>query len=413
MVFRSPDINILKNIEGEDVVSYPMPKTVKQLLPREAYISDEWFEEESQHLFSNTWAFAGVTTDVPNPGDYITLKVGKYPLIVVRDKNGELNAFHNICRHRGTELLEGKGCAGKTIVCPYHRWTFNLDGRLRGIPNMKECFPTLERKDHNLFPASLGVFKNMMFVHPKENPIESFENWLGDFNEQSWPHDISQMHESETLTYEMKCNWKVFYENAIDGYHLAYLHDKTLGPTLTPDKQVWDSHGRHVVWYSTEREGVKNPLPKLIEDMSDKYRLKPVKGLDAGDYPGVVMLFPTTIIGPNPFGISISELIPITPDITHLKVRSWSAKQGSSLFRRMAGNPPGFDKETGLIKSENWKKHPLDTLDFQTEDVWVCEKMQRSLHSPSYQVGPLAQGAGAEAPLTHFQQQILDLMPSV
>jgi len=106
----------------------------QQILPRAAYISDEWFARERATLFYRGFHFAGFASELKNPGDFITKTICGYPMILLKDQDGTLRAFHNLCRHRGTELLEGTGNCGKTIVCPYHRWTYMLDGRLRGLP---------------------------------------------------------------------------------------------------------------------------------------------------------------------------------------------------------------------------------------------------------------------------------------
>jgi len=121
------------------------------------------------------------------------------------------------------------------------------------------------------------------------------------------------------------------------------------------------------------------------------------------------MLFPTTIVTPSKWSLTISTLEPVSPSETVLRARTWVP---DSWFD-MEGGPehaPGFDKETGEITSDKWDKHPLETGDFQTEDIWVCEKMQRSLNSPEYEVGPLAAGSGSEAPLEVFQKQALDFV---
>lgn len=391
-------------------IQHPLPDAPEQLLPREAYVSEEWLDLERKYLFGNTWAYAGVVTDLPSNGDYITINVGSFPLIVLRNKDGELGAFHNICRHRGTELLEGKGTIKNTIVCPYHRWSFALDGTLRGVPNQKECFPNLEKNSMGLFPASIGIFKGIIFVHPNAVPDQTFDDWFATLPNVAWPHDLSSpdLVASEEVVYEMKCNWKVFYENAIDGYHLGYLHEKTLGP-LFPNANLWEAHGQHLVWYSTERDGARNALPELVESYMKKERVK--KTMPEGDtYGGVYTLFPTTLLTPNPYGISISELVPVSAGVTLLKARNWTFKKTKGRFGDV-NDAPGYDKERGVITSDKWKEHPLETFDFQTEDVWVCEKMQRSLQSPMYEVGALAAGAGAEAPIGHFQQCLMDYMP--
>ncbi len=387
-----------------------LPDQPKQQLPREAYVSDSWYEAEQKTLFSKCWSFAGVTMDFTEPGDFRTIQAGAYALIVIRDANGDLRAFHNQCRHRGTELLEGCGNAGKTIVCPYHNWVYNLDGALRGVPAQRECFPDLDKKATALFGASVGVFRNLVFVHPE--PDQSFDAWLGDLAQIPWPHDLasSKLQENpDDVVYEINCNWKVFFENAIDGYHLAYLHKDTLGGP-THDKNLWEVFGHNMVWWSTEREGVKHRIPQFVENSAKGSGLKTVRNAETPGYGGVYMLFPTTILTPNPWGFSISTMEPVDANTTLLRVRNWSPK-GWFTYTHRAADIPGYDPESGRIKSSHWTQHPLETGDFQTEDVWVCEKMQRALQSPRYQVGPLAKGAGGEAAIDFFQQTVLEFMP--
>lgn len=386
-----------------------LPDQPRQQLPREAYISDEWLELERRDLFGKTWALAGVVMDFAKPGDFRTVQAGSHSLIVVMDNEGKLHGFHNICRHRGTELLEGCGNAGKSIMCPYHNWVYNLDGRLRGVPAQKECFPDLDKKQTALFGAAIGVFRNLVFVHPEANPDEPFETWANDLESVAWPHDLASddLEESpDDVVYEINCNWKVFCENALDGYHLAYLHKETLGGPLH-DKNTWEVFGRHMVWWSTEREGVKHRIPQFVENAAKGTGINIVKEAAEPGYGGVYMLFPTTIVTPNPWGFSISTLEPVDANTTLLRVRNWAPK-GWLTYKFQAKDIPGYDPSSRLIKSSNWTMHPLDTGDFQTEDVWVCEKMQRALKSPMYTVGHLANGSGGEAALDFFQQRVLD-----
>ena len=383
-----------------------------QHLPREAYISDHWLEREQKDLFSRSWCFAGVVMDFAEPGDFRTVQAGAHSLIVIKDSNGTLQAFHNICRHRGTELLEGCGNVGKTIMCPYHNWVYNLDGRLRGVPAQRECFPDLDKKQTTLFHASVGVFRNLVFVHPESDPAEPFDAWVNDLESVAWPHDLASddLQESpDDVVYELNCNWKVFIENALDGYHLAYLHKATLGGPLH-DKNIWETFGRHMVWWSTERGGVKHRIPQFVENAAKGTGMNVVKGAEVPGYGGVYLLFPTTILTPNPWGFTISTVEPVTANTTRLRVRNWAPKGWLSYTFR-AKDIPGYDKESGLIKSSHWTKHPLETGDFQTEDVWVCEKMQRALQSPRHEVGHLALGSGGEAALDFFQQCVLEYVP--
>lgn len=390
-----------------------MPDQPAQCLPREAYISDEWLEQEKKKLFSNTWTFAGVLMDFKESGDYRTVQAGSHSIIVIKDGDGELRGFHNICRHRGTELLEGCGNSGKTIMCPYHNWVYNLDGRLRGLPAQRECFPDLDKKSISLFGAAIGIYANLVFVHPDAEPQENFSSWTDKLETVPWPHDLvsSDLEENpDDVVYEIKCNWKVFFENAIDGYHLAYLHKDTLGGP-THDKNIWETFGRHMVWWSTEREGVKHRIPQFVENAAKGSGLNVVKGADKPGYGGVYMIFPTTILTPNPWGFSISTMQPLDANTTLLRVRNWAPK-GWLSYKYRAKDIPGYDKESGMIKSSNWTKHPLETGDFQTEDIWVCEKMQRALQSPRHEVGMLAKGSGGEAALEFFQRCVLEYVNS-
>ena len=201
--------------------------------PKEAYTRQDWLDRELDGVFADAWVFAGVTGDFDNPGDYRTVRCGRASVMVVLGKDGTLMAHHNVCRHRGAELLEGEaGSTGGTLVCPYHRWTYGLDGSLRGVPDRETCFPDLDRGSLGLKPAAIGQFRDMIFVNP--DPAADFDTWIAPLRGKEWPHDLfaSDVKEAVPLLYDLKCNWKVFVENAIDGYHLAYLHENTLGGGL-------------------------------------------------------------------------------------------------------------------------------------------------------------------------------------
>lgn len=387
------------------------PTDATQLLPREAYTDQTWYDHEQRDLFGRTWAFAGTVHDMPDTGDYRIVKAGPHSLIVLRDSGGDLRGFHNICRHRGTELLEDCGNVGRSIICPYHNWVYNLEGDLRGVPAQKACFPDLDKAQNALLPAAIGVFHDLVFVHPDETPDEPFQTWIDDLGRVPWPHDLGPgglVEGSEEFVYEMQCNWKVFAENALDGYHLAYLHKQTLGGP-THDKNLWEAFGRHLVWWSTEREGVKHRVPQFVENAAKTWPQGHAHDAQLVGYGGVYLLFPTTILTPNPWGFSVSIMEPVSPGVTLLRVRNWAPK-GLMSYHVRPKDAPGYDRDAGLIKSSHWKVHPLESGDFQTEDVWVCEKMQRGLASPRHDVGHLAQGAGGEAALVYFQRIVLDFM---
>ncbi len=219
---------------------FEKPATARQLLPPEAYTSQAWFDREQAELFGRAWSFAGMTADTPSAGDYRCVQVGRYPLFVLCGRDGALRAFHNICRHRGNQLLEGNGGSGAVLTCPYHHWSYDFEGQLAGVPQHETLFADLDMSEICLFPAALGTFRGMVFVNPQAEPEECFDDWLAEIPDHAWPHDVDKLVVARPTRYEIACNWKVFAENAMDGYHLMHLHDQTLkGPA--PDNQDWEA----------------------------------------------------------------------------------------------------------------------------------------------------------------------------
>ena len=390
-----------------DPTASKLSRSPAQKLPVEAYIDTKWFKQELRELFGRNWTFAGLSSDLKKSGDYVTVTAGNYPLFVVRGNDGRLRAFHNICRHRGTELLESAGQTGKRIICPYHHWTYDLDGKLNAVPMQKQCFPDLDRSDYSLHSASLGEFKGMLLVHPE--PDANFTEWLGRLEEIAWPHEFSRLCEIAEMQYEIRCNWKVFYENAIDGYHLQYLHRNSLGGPRA-DRNKWEVHGSHLVWYSTET-GRKKCLPEALSKTITQWGGPIIKDARSQEYGGVYMLFPSTIITADPTEISVSRLIPVSSNFCHLKVRTWRSCESVSPNSGVTDDLkdlPGFDSDTGMYRLDSLDEHPLGTGDFQWEDIWICEKLQRSMNSPAFSFGPMASGSGAESPIEFFQQMVLN-----
>ena len=377
----------------------------RQLLPKDAYFDVAWYAQEVDALFDSAWVWAGTEGELRAAGDFVTCRVLHHALFVVRDADGELRAFHNICRHRGCELVEGRGNLGAAAVrCPYHRWTYSLKGALRGVPNEDECFGSVARESLSLHGAGVGVHRGMVYVNPNPSPPEPFDAWIAGVDEHAWPHslDDGSLRFAGEMRYEMRCNWKVFYENAVDGYHLGYLHDRTLGK-LYPHNNVWRRVGRHAMWYSTEREGPPQASSIFTAKLADDAWAKRLPGHETPHYPGVVMLFPLTVYSPNPWGFYVSIIEPTGPESTNLRTLSWVPEGVRGWFSEGRSNGE-------VVRLDDLKEHPLESGNFQLEDMWICEKIQRNLRSPKYAVGPMANGPGAESPVTHFQQSVLDYL---
>jgi phenylpropionate dioxygenase-like ring-hydroxylating dioxygenase large terminal subunit len=198
-------------------------------MPKSVYTSPEFLALEQEHIFAKEWLCAGRAEALPNPGDYLTMTIAGEPVIVLRDGEGQLRAMSNVCRHRMSTLLEGRGNT-RSIVCPYHAWTYNLDGRLRGAPAMdrNEAFS----KSDVALPAIrceewLGWI--MVTLDPQApspaTALAEVEALVGKYH-------MEHYHEAFREEFRWATNWKVLAENFMESYHLPVCHADTIGHTV-------------------------------------------------------------------------------------------------------------------------------------------------------------------------------------
>ena len=198
-------------------------------MPKSVYTSPAFLEQELAHIFRKDWLCAGRADALAAPGDYLTMQIAGEPIIVLRDHNGTLRGMSNVCRHRMSTLLEGRGQV-RAIVCPYHAWTYNLDGTLRGAPAMaaNEAFC----KDHIALPQVrvenwLGWI--MVTLNPDAPPpataLRDVENLVGYL-------DMEAYRETFREEFRWATNWKVLAENFMESYHLPVCHAGTIGGSV-------------------------------------------------------------------------------------------------------------------------------------------------------------------------------------
>ncbi|MBL4679895.1 MAG: aromatic ring-hydroxylating dioxygenase subunit alpha [Pseudomonadales bacterium] len=348
-------------------------------IPAEAYYDEAWLEKEKRNIFGRSWLYAGLESELPEPGCYKTVSVGLDNLIVVQDGEGELNAFHNICRHRGTRLVSAEGkCA--SFVCPYHKWGWGLDGRLRGIPK-NEQFEDLDPAELGLHKASIVNWMGLLFVHSDETPSLSFEQWsLGLADELSvFKVDELQVLRQESFTFD--ANWKLYIENHVDWLHLWYVHPKTLG-SLTHDHDQVMHFGSSFVSYDrvkpkyAEAAAAANPLPELPHLKAEDQRFSET---------GAHFLFPNLPIFTGSSFFAITELVPLSPSKTQMNV---------TLLGLPGGNVDIFMKGFKEITKD--------------EDATIIASIQENVRSTRYKVGPIAHTY--EKAISNFHDHYLDLI---
>ena len=198
-------------------------------MPKSVYTSAEFLAQEQKHVFGQDWLCAGRADALPNAGDYLTMEIAGEPIIVLRDKDGHLRAMSNVCRHRMSKLLEGRGTTN-SIVCPYHAWTYNLDGSLRGAPAMagnqafckdQIALPKIRCQD---WLGWIMVSLNPDAPDPHES-LQEVENLVGYL-------DMGSYRETFRESFRWRTNWKVLAENFMESYHLPVCHAGTIGGSV-------------------------------------------------------------------------------------------------------------------------------------------------------------------------------------
>jgi Rieske 2Fe-2S family protein len=198
----------------------PLLDHCPETLPRNAYVTESWFAQEQVTLFSRNWVCVGRLADLP-PGKIRPVQVGPAPVLLCRDAEGRVTAFHNACRHRGAELCAHKRDLGKLITCPYHAWSYaSKDGRLVSVAH---ATPTgdFRKEDHGLVPVSVTEWAGFIFLNLSSSPRPLLPDVGLDFLK-NWPMD--SLVTGHRHVRDLACNWKIFWENYNECLHCPGIH---------------------------------------------------------------------------------------------------------------------------------------------------------------------------------------------
>ena len=192
-------------------------------LPGRYYTSPEIFAAEGERIFARAWLCIGRAETIPEPGDYVLAEVAGESVIVLRDRSGELRAFYNVCRHRGTRLCEAaRDRFSETIQCPYHAWTYRLDGQLIGAPHMHEV-EGFAKQDHPLHAVALETWAGFVFINLAGEPepfARAFAPLVGRFARYNLPALVSV----RRIEYDVRANWKLILQNYNECLHCPTIH---------------------------------------------------------------------------------------------------------------------------------------------------------------------------------------------
>jgi phenylpropionate dioxygenase-like ring-hydroxylating dioxygenase large terminal subunit len=323
-------------------------------IPASWYTQPEMLQLELRAVFGRTWQVIGRTDQLSSEGGYITAQVGNEPVLAVRGADGSLKAFFNVCRHHAAAVATEPCGKAQSFRCPYHGWTYGLDGSLKGAPEFNEV-RNFDRASNGLVPVRIDTWEQFVFValDPDTPPLHEF---LGGLAELVSPLDIQSLRFFARKVYTLNCNWKVFVDNYLDGgYHVPHLH-KGLNSALDYKQYTIENGQRYSVQSS--------PMVHSHEDGA-------VAATRQGDRAYYLWLYPNFMINVYEGVTDTNLVVPLSVDKTQVIFDFFFDKTGPEHAPRNAAS---------IAVSEK----------IQEEDVGICESVQRGLHSRAYGAGRLS-----------------------
>lgn len=211
------------------------PELGTEPIPIEPYISAEYFALERERIFRHIWLNVGREEQIPQPGDYFVkdLAACNTSILVVRGKDGQVRAFHNVCSHRGNQVAWDERGSCQVFACKFHGWTYNTHGQLTFVPD-EEGFFGLNKTEHGLTPVAADVWEGFIFIHLEPQPKETLHEYLGELGEQLHGYPFAENSATcFTWTTDVQANWKLIKDAFQEGYHVSFLHKRSLPDSFT------------------------------------------------------------------------------------------------------------------------------------------------------------------------------------
>ena len=352
-------------------------------LPGKFFTSAEVYEQETGKIFQKQWLCVGRASDIPCSGDYFLHEVDGESFVLVRDGQRQVNCFYNVCRHRGTRMIEASCGSKKTIQCPYHAWTYDLCGNLKGAPNMAGV-EDFDVKDYSLQAVPCVVWQGFVLINlnPDCAPFESsHRSILSRFDD--W--GLEGLARAHRIAYDLHANWKVVFQNYSECYHCSLVH-----PQLNPVTSVETASNDF-------EEGLFLGGPMILSDSHDTFSaggalcgdLLPRLSEEDRNRVYFYTLFPSLFISPHPDYVLTHRIERRSSDSTRV-VCDW-------LFPQEVIDRPGFAPSKAV---EFW--------DLTNRQDWhVCELTYQGVRSEAYRPGPYSE---LESVLAAFDRHYLKVM---
>ena len=332
-------------------------------LPQRYFISPTIFAKEQDKIFSRQWVLVGHQSQIAEAGDYFTAEVAGESLIIVRDKHGAIHGFYNVCRHRGSRLIENRNGQCASIQCPYHAWTYALNGRLVGAPHMDET-PGFNKVAYSLRQAQLGLWDGFIFVNLADAPAR-LEEWFTPLAGKFSHWNMAALRSAKRIEYDVGANWKLMFQNYSECYHCLGVH-----PELS----------RISPYDSAENDLIEGPFlggfMRINRDksltMSGNACALPVGNFDDQDFRLVFYysIFPNMLLSLHPDYVMVHQLQPQSSERT-LIYCDWFFNPEA--FKRSDFDPDDAIQFWDMVNKQDWH---------------VCELSQQGISSRAYEPGP-------------------------
>jgi phenylpropionate dioxygenase-like ring-hydroxylating dioxygenase large terminal subunit len=354
-------------------------------LPAWTYSDPEFFELEKERVFGPSWQIVCHESDLAAPGDWHTLDYIDESVIVVRGRDRVLRAFTNVCRHRGSRLVDGaRGCARK-LVCPYHAWTYDLDGSLSGVPD-SASYPGLDKARHRLAPVSLETWRGFLFVRLVDGG-PSVAEMMAPYDAMIAPYRFEDLRALGRVTLRPRAvNWKNIGDNYSDGLHIPVAH-----PGLT--RLFGGSYAVEATGHVDRMWGELQERPSTNLSERAYQRLLPkVAHLPADRQRGWLYfkLWPNVAFDIYPDQIDFMQWLPVSPT--------------TSLIREIGYAIPDERRGMRATRYLNWRI----SRQVNAEDTVLISRVQAGMGSRSFSIGPLSE---KEVCLRHFCRRMRELIP--
>ncbi|WAC62096.1 Rieske 2Fe-2S domain-containing protein [Pseudoxanthomonas sp. SL93] len=323
----------------------PLPLERARALPARYYAGDAMLAMEQASVFHRSWQLVAHQGQLAEPGDHVVEEVGGVPVLLVRGQDGVLRAFPNVCRHRAGPLALCNGKGARALHCRYHGWTYTLEGQLRSAPEMQGA-ADFDVGDIRLPPLRVHAWQGLVFVALHDD-VPPFDEVYAGIAERIAPIDLAAMRFHRRDRYDIACNWKVYVDNFLEGYHLPHVHP---GLSKVLDYRAYDTV--LFPWHSLQH----SPL----RDSGDLYG----EG-DAFYY----FVYPNIMLNIMPGRLQTNRILPLGPGRCRVEFDYYYAQDDAALAR--TANDQAFSDEV------------------QAEDIAICEAVQKGLASGFYEAGRL------------------------